>query len=44
MRPPCASLIATTSLEVQNENPTFSADFINILQDEELDDDSRQRL
>lgn len=30
--------------EVQNENPTFSADFINILQDEELDDDSRQRL
>lgn len=30
--------------EVQNENPTFSADFIRILQDEELDDDSRQRL
>ena len=30
--------------EVQNENPTFNADFINILQDEELDDDSRQRL
>ncbi|MCM1296319.1 MAG: HsdR family type I site-specific deoxyribonuclease [Muribaculaceae bacterium] len=30
--------------EVQNENPTFSADFIRILEDEELDDDSRQRL
>lgn len=30
--------------EIQNENPTFSADFIRILQDEELDDDSRQRL
>ena len=30
--------------EVINENPTFSADFIRILEDEELDDDSRQRL
>lgn len=30
--------------EVQNENSTFSADFIRILEDEELDDDSRQRL
>lgn len=30
--------------EVQNENPTFSADFIKILEDEELDDNSRQRL
>lgn len=30
--------------EVQNENPTFSADFIRILEDEELDDNSRQKL
>lgn len=30
--------------EVQNENPTFSEDFIRILEDEELDDDSRMRL
>ncbi len=30
--------------EVQNENPTFSSDFIRILQDEELDDASRQRV
>lgn len=30
--------------EVQNENPTFSSDFIRILEDEELDDDSRMRL
>lgn len=30
--------------EVQNENPTFSADFIRILEDEELDDETRLRL
>lgn len=30
--------------EVQNDNPTFSSDFIRILEDEELDDDSRMRL
>lgn len=30
--------------EVQNENPTFGEDFIQILEDEELDDDSRMRL
>lgn len=30
--------------EVQNENPTFSQDFIDILQDEQLDDDSCARL
>ena len=30
--------------EVQNENPTFSEDFIAILQDEELSDDERSRL
>lgn len=30
--------------EVQNDNPTFSEDFIQILEDEELDNDSRMRL
>ena len=30
--------------EVQNENPTFSEDFIRILEDEDLDDDSRMQL
>ncbi len=30
--------------EVQNENPTFSEDFIQIISDEEIDDEQRQRL